>query len=147
MKLRTALASIKRSVKRSVFVVLAILSVGLSIPVMAPPAAASAQNLFNPICNIPGVDTSSSTVCHDQNTQKNPFSGTDGVLYKVASLLAFGVGVASVVMVIVGGLKYIFSSGESARIDSARNTIIYALVGLLVSLVAQGLIVFVIKYI
>jgi hypothetical protein len=40
-------------------------------------------------------------------------------------------------MIIIGGLKFITSSGNSDRVKSARNTILYAIVGLIIVALAQ----------
>ena len=47
------------------------------------------------------------------------------------------VGAVSVVVIIIGGFKYIVSAGDSNGIQSAKNTILYALVGLVVAVFAQ----------
>jgi hypothetical protein len=54
------------------------------------------------------------------------------------------VGVVSVIMIIIGGFKYIISSGDSANVTSAKNTILYAIIGLVVVLLAQIIVRFVI---
>lgn len=55
------------------------------------------------------------------------------------------VGVASVIMIIVGGFKYVTSSGDSNSVNSAKNTILYALVGLVVVALAQVIVRFVLN--
>lgn len=63
----------------------------------------------------------------------------EGAVAAAVSILSLIIGIAAVIMLIVGGLKYITSSGDSASISSAKNTIIYALVGIVVAAFAQGL--------
>lgn len=53
------------------------------------------------------------------------------------------VGIIAVIMIIVGGFKYITSGGDSGNITSAKNTIIYAVIGLVVVALAQFLVQFV----
>lgn len=55
------------------------------------------------------------------------------------------VGVIAVIMIIVGGLKYITSSGDSSNVNSAKNTILYAIIGLVVVALAQVILRFVIN--
>lgn len=62
----------------------------------------------------------------------------------VANTLIFIVGAVSVLMVIIGGLRYVLSNGDSAGLKSAKDTILYALVGVVVSLLAYALVSFVI---
>ncbi|HTE22565.1 MAG TPA: hypothetical protein VK674_06000 [Candidatus Limnocylindria bacterium] len=53
------------------------------------------------------------------------------------NILSVIVGIVSVVMIIIGGFKYVTSGGESASIQSAKNTILYAIVGLVIVAMAQ----------
>lgn len=53
------------------------------------------------------------------------------------------VGLIAVFFVIYGGLKYITSGGNDAGIKGAKNTLLYAVVGLVVVLIAEGIIRFV----
>lgn len=52
-------------------------------------------------------------------------------------LISVIVGIISVIVLIIGGIRYITSGGDSNNITSARNTIIYALVGLVIVAFAQ----------
>jgi hypothetical protein len=55
------------------------------------------------------------------------------------------VGVICVIMIIVGGLKYVTSGGESNNVSGAKNTIMYALIGLVVVAMAQIIVHFVLS--
>lgn len=57
-------------------------------------------------------------------------------------LLTIG-GIVSVIMIIVGGIRYTTSTGDASTINSARETILYAIVGLVVSLMAFAIVSFV----
>lgn len=57
----------------------------------------------------------------------------------------FIVGAVSVLMVIYGGLRYVLSGGDAAGIKGARDTILYALVGLAISILSYGIVGFVIN--
>lgn len=63
----------------------------------------------------------------------------------VINIFSFIVGVTAVIMVIVGGFKYVISQGDSANTSSAKNTILYALIGLVVVALAQAIVQFVLK--
>lgn len=47
------------------------------------------------------------------------------------------IGAVGVIMIVVGGLRYVISSGDSGAVKGAKDTIIYALVGLVIALFAQ----------
>lgn len=69
----------------------------------------------------------------------------NNTLTKVINLLSALIGITAVIMVMVGGFKYIISSGDSNSATSAKNTIIYALVGLAIAALAQVLVHFVLN--
>lgn len=75
----------------------------------------------------------------------NPLLGPDGIIPIVIEKLSFAVAVASVIMVIVGGFRYITSSGVPQTAQAARNTIIYALVGLTVAFAGGAIVTFVLE--
>lgn len=56
---------------------------------------------------------------------------------KVVNILSLIIGIASVIMIIISGLRFVFSNGDSNSVSSARNTLIYALVGLAIAVLAQ----------
>ena len=58
--------------------------------------------------------------------------------------MLFLVGAISVIMVVVGGLRYVISGGNTTNVGAAKNTILYAIVGLVISLLAYAIINFVI---
>ena len=65
-----------------------------------------------------------------------------GIIRAVISILSYIVGIVAVIMVIVAGFKYTKSGGDSNNVSSAKNTLIYALVGLSVAVLAQTLVHF-----
>ncbi len=71
-------------------------------------------------------------------------STIDNTVISVINIISGAVGVISVIMIIIGGLKYTSSQGDSSGISSAKNTIIYALVGLVVVVLAQVIVRFVV---
>ncbi len=75
----------------------------------------------------------------------NASSRLSKILKIVLQLLSLVAGVIAVIMLIVGGLKYITSQGDAAGAASARNTIIYAVVGLVIVVFAQILVKFVLS--
>ena len=70
--------------------------------------------------------------------------GSTGVITTVTNVMLFVVGAISVIMVIVGGLRYVVSGGNTANITAAKNTILYAVVGLIIAIMAYAMVNFVI---
>ena len=69
--------------------------------------------------------------------------GLTNGFHTIANVLIFLVGAISVLMVIIGGLRYVLSGGDSAGIKSAKDTILYALIGVVVALLAFALVSYV----
>lgn len=65
------------------------------------------------------------------------------VIVDVINFMLFAIGILAVIMVIVGGIRYVLSAGDSNATQGARNTILYAIIGLVVAFVAWGLVNFV----
>lgn len=76
--------------------------------------------------------------------QPTNLTGTAGVFSTVTNVLLFIIGGVAVIMIIVGGLRYITSGGNSANVTAAKNTILYALVGVIVAILAFAAVNFVI---
>ncbi len=62
------------------------------------------------------------------------------IAHKVVNIMSIVVGVISVMMLIVAGIKFATSGGDSNSVQSARNTLIYALVGVFIAVLAQFLV-------
>ena len=62
----------------------------------------------------------------------------------VVNVLLFIIGAIAVIVIIIGGLKYVTSDGDSAKVKSAKDTILYAIVGIIIALLAYALVNFVI---
>lgn len=78
------------------------------------------------------------TTCADSS------SSVTSLIKTVINILSWVVGIVSIIMIIVGGFRYVISGGDSAAVSSARNTILYALIGLVIAAFAQILVHFVI---
>jgi len=76
------------------------------------------------------------------NGQPVQLFGVDGIFTTATNMLLFVIGALSVVMIIVGGIRYVVSGGNSAQVTAAKNTILYAIVGLVVAFLAYAAINF-----
>lgn len=71
--------------------------------------------------------------------------GLLGVVKNIINIIIGVVGVVAVVMMIVGGISFITSQGDAAKVTKARNTILYGVVGLIVALLAFAIVNFVLS--
>jgi hypothetical protein len=117
------------------------------------PARASAfdpfGNLKQNVCRegVAGSDhtnASNSEVC-TKNQTDNPISGTNGILLKATDILSYVAGIAAVIVIIVGGFQYALSGGDSSKVNSAKNMILYAVIGLVVIILGRSIIAFAIN--
>ena len=103
---------------------------GLGVAVAMP---AAAINVYK------GCDGQTSTICKD-GTQEN----VNPLIQTVIGTLIFAIGIISTIMIIVGGIRYVLSNGDAARVKSAKDTVLYAVVGLVLSLLAYAIVNFVV---
>ena len=62
----------------------------------------------------------------------------------VTNVLLFIIGAVSVIMLIIGGFRYVTSQGDQTQMQSAKNTILYAVIGVVVSIAAYAIVSFVV---
>jgi hypothetical protein len=97
----------------------------------------------------PGADcggnngTGSSAVCTDTSTVDSTANPIVDRLQKITLIIAFVAGAAAILIILVSSIRYITSAGDSNQISSAKNAIIYALVGIIVIVLATSIIEFV----
>lgn len=70
--------------------------------------------------------------------------GDAGVFKQITNTVLYIVGIIAVIMLIVGGIKYVVSGGDSKKVTDAKNTILYAIIGLVICVLAFAIVNFVI---
>ena len=71
--------------------------------------------------------------------------GDNGVFSRITNTVLLIVGLISVIMLVYGGLRYILSGGDSKKVTDAKNTVLYAIIGLIISLLAFAIVNFVLN--
>lgn len=69
--------------------------------------------------------------------------GDGSIFNTVTNILLFLIGAISVVMLIIGGIRYVVSGGDQGAVTSAKNTILYAIIGIVVAFLAFAAVRFV----
>ena len=116
------------------------LSISLAVPVMALSSnTVYADCTDAKSCAQEGVCSVDQTGC-----TKDAQGSVSTLVSTIINILSLVVGVTAVIMIIIGGFKYIISSGDSSNVTSAKNTILYAIVGLVIVALAQVIVRFVI---
>jgi hypothetical protein len=72
-------------------------------------------------------------------------SRVQNLIKLVINVVSLIVGVVAVIMIIFGGFKYITSGGEGSNVSGAKNTILYAIIGLVIVALAQVIVRFVLQ--
>lgn len=68
------------------------------------------------------------------------FDGPAAIIPKVINIMLFIVGVLAVFMMIYGGIRYVLSGGDNTKVKDAKNTILYAIVGLIVAILGYAIV-------
>ena len=89
------------------------------------------------------IDKGIKATCTGDQCQGSAENKVNTLVEDVINIFSWIVGVVSVIMVIFGGFRYITSGGDAGKVTSAKNTIVYALVGLVIAALAQVLVLFV----
>jgi len=76
------------------------------------------------------------------NTSSSLF-GDSGIFKTITNTALFIIGALSVIMLIYGGIRYTVSMGDAKNVEAAKNTIMYAIVGIVVALLAYAIVNFV----
>jgi hypothetical protein len=115
------------------FTMAAVLLLGFGAPALAQSAQ---EQINNGLCAGSNLEfTTNPGECDTANDEAT--SRINQVIHTIVNLLSALVGVVAVIMIIVGGFRYITSGGNDTSVTSAKNTILYAIIGLVVVALAQ----------
>ncbi len=78
-----------------------------------------------------------------EKSSPTPNADVESVVKIVIDTMLYIIGIISVIMIIFGGIKYATSAGDTSKVTSAKNTLIYSVVGLLVAILAFAIVNFV----
>jgi hypothetical protein len=113
----------------------------------APATAMAADQIQNSVCsgatNLQVTTNPSATSCATSTS-----GGVDRfntLLTEIINVFSVIVGIAAVIMIIYAGFRYITSGGASDKVGNAKNTILYALIGLVIVALAQLIVKFVLN--
>ncbi len=81
------------------------------------------------------------------SASQTPLFGKGGLFQKIADVLIFVIGAISVLMIIIGGLRYVLSAGSASAVTGAKDTILYAVIGVVVATLAFAIVQFVISHV
>jgi cytochrome bd-type quinol oxidase subunit 2 len=112
-----------------------------AIPLAVVPATASAQTKAEI-----GNNLKCGSNLNTDGTDCEVSGGTEkvnNIITDIVNIFSVVVGIISVIMIIYGGFRYVTSGGDSGNVSNAKNTIIYAIIGLVIVALAQFIVQFV----
>ena len=103
---------------------------------LVPVTPANAQTCDTSSLNITnGVDCA-----QGEGTPATLIGGDGSIFNTVVNVLLFIIGAISVIMLIWGGIRYTTSAGNSNNVTAAKNTIMYAIIGLIFAFLAFAIV-------
>ena len=72
-------------------------------------------------------------------------NGPTALIPRAINLMLFVIGILSIFMLIFGGIRYVVSGGDQTRVKDAKNTILYAIIGLVVAILGYAVVQWVIS--
>jgi hypothetical protein len=130
------------SIKHSWRIILAAVGLSFSLALVAAPLVASADSVTNGLNDLKSK-TGNSYPANLPGGHNATLADTVGTVINYALGIGFAV---AVVMVIYGGYQYIFSAGNEEKATSGRNTILYALIGMVIIIFSFVIVNTVVKY-
>lgn len=111
------------------FIVPVVMIAGFAAIAFADVSPVAAQSAIDEAC----VASPNSPICKDD-------TDVNDIVMIVVNTLLFVIGIISVIMIIIGGIMYTTSAGDSGAVTKAKNTILYAVIGLVVALLALAIV-------
>ncbi|MCL2280470.1 pilin [Candidatus Saccharibacteria bacterium] len=87
-----------------------------------------------------GINSALDPECSKGTGQASELTGDGGLIGVIINTMLFIIGILCVVMIIFAGIRYVTSTGDKNKVDAAKNTIVYAVVGLVVAIIAYALV-------
>jgi lysylphosphatidylglycerol synthetase-like protein (DUF2156 family) len=122
---------------RKLFTIIALLIV------LVLPSLAYASSTASEADACQGVAVISGNTSNSCDSPKASGSTIDGILSLVLNLFSAIVGLVAIIIIIVGGMQYVLSGGNSDKTNDAKNNILYAVIGLVIVALAQIIVRFV----
>lgn len=123
--------------KQFIFKTAAVLLLALGVLMPLTLQHAAAQTGADEVCA--GIATATGSPCNGSSKSLNKIV-TVGI-----NIFSAVIGIVAVIMIMVAGFKYITAGGDAGQTGSAKNTLIYAVVGLVIVALAQSIVKFVLS--
>ena len=111
------------------------------LPIIGLAPKVGAVDIISPICQT----TTDPSVCQDNAAAEteNPLTGPNGILKRALNILSILIGIISVIVVLLSGMRFITANGDPQAIATARQSILFAVIGLVIAAISQIIVQFV----
>lgn len=115
------------------------LLLGLATPALLAAPSALAVDVLPPGCT--------ADICKDNQSTatENPITGPNGIMTKIINILAIVTGIVGIIVMLISGVMFVTSGGDSTKLANARRTLAYALAGLVIAGLARTVVIFVLS--
>lgn len=114
--------------------------VAMALPIAAPVSVAAVGN-SEAACQGASLEAPDGTTGNCVDAAAG--TSVTGLIKQIINIFTWVVGVVAVIMIIIAGFRYVVSGGDSGGVSGAKNTILYAIVGLIIVIMAQVIVRFV----
>ncbi|MBH1980717.1 hypothetical protein I8H89_04335 [Candidatus Saccharibacteria bacterium] len=118
------------------FATVAIVTAALLVGFGAVSDAAQASNYINQSCGLAG----GSSICTDAQSGAGGFNTT---VTRIINGMLLMIGIVATIAIIIGGIRYATSNGDANQTKTAKNTIMYAVIGLIVAILSYAIVNFI----
>lgn len=107
------------------------------------PSLSAAAEIKDNLCS--GVEQNLNGGSCGRNTGRDAENRLNDLIGTIVNVLTVIIGIVAVIMIIVGGFRFITSGGDASKVTSAKQTVIYAIVGLVIVALAQFIVRFILS--
>jgi phosphotransferase system glucose/maltose/N-acetylglucosamine-specific IIC component len=120
-------------------------SLSMLLPIAVAGSASAAVNIV-PQCGST-LNSTNTSFCSDVTSAKRGTASDPviNIIRVVIEIISYITGIAAMILIIISAIKFVTSGGDSQKVSSARGSLINALIGIVITIVAQAIVVFVLN--
>lgn len=132
--------NIKKCLQSLLLAPVVALGLSMAVPALAgavPSGCSNSQTAIN-------QGAAGGADCAGSSTQPTSLFGQGGIFKTITNVLLYIIGAVAVIMLIIGGIRYVTSGGDATQVKTAKDTILYAVIGIIVAILAYAIVNFVV---
>jgi|JI10StandDraft_1071094.scaffolds.fasta_scaffold16980_4 hypothetical protein len=125
-------------IRNTLLAFMAVSMTAMSIVGMGGTIASAVANPLDTTCS--DTTLSDSDICKNR---ADKLFGPGSIWTNIINTMIYVVGAVAVLMIVVGGLRYVLSGGDASQTKSAKDTILYSIIGVIIAIMAFAIVNFV----